>query len=113
MTDFTPEHRKERLRALADKMLIAMEALPAPKTVQEIEKQIRLGLLIERLYARCDAVAKRNTETKTATQNADFESAFEDAIKALSKVDKDLPFLKELVPQGFTRKPYPKSRARL
>lgn len=113
MTDFTPEQRKDRLRDLADKMLIAMEELSAPKTVQEIEKQIRLGLLIERLYTRCDVVVKPKNETKTAINETEFESAFQDALAALSKVDKDLPILKELAPQGVARKPYPKSRARL
>ncbi|MDC7694752.1 hypothetical protein PQU94_10705 [Asticcacaulis sp. DXS10W] len=60
----TPETRRGHLRAIADRMLLALSREDDPKTGEEIEKGIRRALLIERLYARCDA-----TEAK-AIKNA-------------------------------------------
>ncbi|BEV11175.1 hypothetical protein ATDW_16710 [Asticcacaulis sp. DW145] len=60
----TPETRRGHLRAIADRMLLALSREADPKTGEEIEKGIRRALLIERLYARCDA-----TEAK-AIKNA-------------------------------------------
>ncbi|MFN3807384.1 hypothetical protein [Asticcacaulis sp.] len=51
----TPEQRRAHLRAYADRMLRAQTAMDAPETPDEVAKGIRTALMIERLYARCDA----------------------------------------------------------
>lgn len=51
----TPEQRRAHLRAYADRMLRALTAMDAPETPDEVTKGIRTALMIERLYARCDA----------------------------------------------------------
>ncbi|MDC7684844.1 hypothetical protein PQU92_16285 [Asticcacaulis sp. BYS171W] len=52
---FTPEERRARLRAFADRMLACAEKLPDPETLPQIERAVRIGGSIERLYARVDA----------------------------------------------------------
>jgi hypothetical protein len=56
---YTPEERRARLRAFADRMLERLEDLPPPQDVAEVERTVRVGLLIERLYARVDAAERR------------------------------------------------------
>ncbi|OYW83136.1 MAG: hypothetical protein B7Z26_01385 [Asticcacaulis sp. 32-58-5] len=43
------------MRAFADRMLETLDDLPPPQDVAEVERTVRTGLLIERLYARLDA----------------------------------------------------------
>ncbi|ESQ78779.1 hypothetical protein [Asticcacaulis sp. YBE204] len=52
---FTPEERRARLRAFADRMLACAEKLPDPEILPDIERAVRIGDRIERLYARADA----------------------------------------------------------
>ncbi|MDC7675786.1 hypothetical protein [Asticcacaulis machinosus] len=56
---YTPEDRRARLRAFADRMLDQLEDLPPPEDVAEMERTVRVGLLIERLYARVDAAERK------------------------------------------------------
>jgi len=51
----TPEERRARLRAFADRMLMALGGIDDPEDGDDIEKGIRLALMIERVYARVDA----------------------------------------------------------
>ncbi|WP_343685355.1 hypothetical protein, partial [Asticcacaulis sp.] len=51
----TPEQRRAHLRTYADRMLRALTAMDAPETPDEVTKGVRTALMIERLYARCDA----------------------------------------------------------
>jgi len=51
----TPEERRARLRAFADRMLLALDDFDPPETGEEIDAGIRRALMIERLYARVDA----------------------------------------------------------
>ncbi|ESQ78859.1 hypothetical protein [Asticcacaulis sp. YBE204] len=52
---FTPEERRARLRAFTDRMLACAEKLPDPEDLPQIERAMRVGTQIERLYARADA----------------------------------------------------------
>lgn len=63
----TPETRRGHLRAIADRMLLALSREDAPKTGEEIEKGIRRALLIERLYARCDATEAKAIKNAVAS----------------------------------------------
>ncbi|WKL55784.1 hypothetical protein Q1W73_08685 [Asticcacaulis sp. ZE23SCel15] len=56
---YTPQERRARLRAFADRMLERLEDLPPSQDVAEIERTVRVGLLIERLYARVDAAERK------------------------------------------------------
>ncbi|MDC7675501.1 hypothetical protein [Asticcacaulis machinosus] len=56
---YTPQERRARLRAFADRMLERLEDLPPPEDVPELERTVRIGLLIERLYARVDIAERR------------------------------------------------------
>jgi hypothetical protein len=51
---YTPQERRARLRAFADRMLGHLEDLAPPQDLTELERTVRVGLLIERLYARVD-----------------------------------------------------------
>ncbi|UDF05487.1 hypothetical protein [Asticcacaulis sp. AND118] len=51
----TPEQRRKRLRAFADRMLIALGEVDDPENGDDVVKGVRTALMIERLYARCDA----------------------------------------------------------
>jgi IS5 family transposase len=63
----TPETRRGHLRAIADRMLLALSREDDPKTGEEIEKGIRRALLIERLYARCDATQAKAIKNAVAS----------------------------------------------
>lgn len=63
----TPETRRGHLRAIADRMLLALSREDDPKTGEEIEKGIRRALLIERLYARCDATEAKAIKNAVAS----------------------------------------------
>ncbi len=63
----TPETRRGHLRAIADRMLLALSREEDPKTGEEIEKGIRRALLIERLYARCDATEAKAIKNAVAS----------------------------------------------
>lgn len=63
----TPETRRGHLRAIADRMLLALSREADPKTGEEIEKGIRRALLIERLYARCDATQAKAIKNAVAS----------------------------------------------
>lgn len=63
----TPETRRGHLRAIADRMLLALSREGDPKTGEEIEKGIRRALLIERLYARCDATEAKAIKNAVAS----------------------------------------------
>ncbi|BBF79654.1 hypothetical protein [Asticcacaulis excentricus] len=63
----TPETRRGHLRAIADRMLLALSREADPKTGEEIEKGIRRALLIERLYARCDATEAKAIKNAVAS----------------------------------------------
>ncbi|GGZ35568.1 hypothetical protein [Asticcacaulis endophyticus] len=56
---YTPQERRARLRAFADRMLDHLEDLAPPQDVPELERTVRIGLLIERLYARVDIAERR------------------------------------------------------
>ncbi|WAC47215.1 hypothetical protein OVA03_10915 [Asticcacaulis sp. SL142] len=62
---YTPQERRARLRAFADRMLERLGDLPSPGDVPELEQMTRTGLLIERIYARVDA--SERTESKQLT----------------------------------------------
>ncbi|WKL57520.1 hypothetical protein Q1W73_00605 [Asticcacaulis sp. ZE23SCel15] len=55
---YTPEERRAKLRAFADRMLDHLEDLAPPQDVVEVERGLRTGLLIERLYARVDTAER-------------------------------------------------------
>ncbi|UDF02474.1 hypothetical protein [Asticcacaulis sp. AND118] len=74
----TPEQRRERLRAFADRMLIALEDLDTPQTRDDVTKGVRTALMIERLYARCDA-----SETQAYKRAA---TSIEDQVTLKSKL---------------------------
>ncbi|UDF05334.1 hypothetical protein [Asticcacaulis sp. AND118] len=74
----TPEQRRERLRAFADRMLIALEDLDTPQTRDDVVKGVRTALMIERLYARCDA-----SETQAYKRAA---TSIEDQVTLKSKL---------------------------
>ncbi|ESQ79086.1 hypothetical protein [Asticcacaulis sp. YBE204] len=61
---FTPDERRARLRAFADRMLVCAEKLPDPETLPEIERAVRVGDRIERLYARVDVSEAAAAKTK-------------------------------------------------
>jgi hypothetical protein len=73
---FTPEERRARLRAFADRMLERLDDLPSPQDVPELEQMTRTGLLIERLYARLDAsertASKQLTPEEVARNREEF-----------------------------------------
>jgi hypothetical protein len=56
---YTPQERRARLRAFADRMLDHLEDLAPPQDLAELERTVRVGLLIERLYARVDIAERR------------------------------------------------------
>ncbi|WKL56116.1 hypothetical protein Q1W73_10435 [Asticcacaulis sp. ZE23SCel15] len=56
---YTPQERRARLRAFADRMLGHLEDLAPPQDLAELERTVRVGLLIERLYARVDIAERR------------------------------------------------------
>ncbi|MFP1129864.1 hypothetical protein [Asticcacaulis sp. W401b] len=103
----TPETRRGHLRAIADRMLLVLSREADPKTGEEIEKGIRRALLIERLYARCDAteakaiknavasieqqvVAKKATPTTATPPAQNKETQAEIASRALAMKAKAL-----------------------
>ncbi|MDC7683493.1 hypothetical protein PQU92_09415 [Asticcacaulis sp. BYS171W] len=51
----TPEERRARLRAFADRILMCVEQMDDPKDMVEAERAMRFGALVERVYSRCDA----------------------------------------------------------
>jgi len=51
-TLMTPEERRMRLRAFADRMLICAENMAPPEDLRDLERTVRVVALIERLYAR-------------------------------------------------------------
>jgi hypothetical protein len=73
---FTPEERRARLRAFADRMLERLYDLPSPFDAPELEQMARAGLLIERIYARVDAsertAAKLLTPEEVARNREEF-----------------------------------------
>ncbi len=50
----SPEVRRRRLRAFADRMLLRAEALDDPEDMQGVERAVRVAAVIERIYSRCD-----------------------------------------------------------
>ncbi|GGZ24506.1 hypothetical protein [Asticcacaulis endophyticus] len=56
---YTPQERRARLRAFADRMLGHLEDLDPPQDASELERTVRVGLMIERLYARVDIAERR------------------------------------------------------
>lgn len=48
----TPEDRRARLCAFADRMLICAENMAPPEDMLELERAVRVATLIERIYAR-------------------------------------------------------------
>ncbi|MDC7681672.1 hypothetical protein PQU92_00140 [Asticcacaulis sp. BYS171W] len=80
---FTPEERRARLRAFADRMLTCAEKLPDPDTLLDIERAVRVGDRIERLYARVDASAAKAAKAKLEVyQHSDaLQRAKDDAVR--------------------------------
>ncbi|WAC48082.1 hypothetical protein OVA03_15505 [Asticcacaulis sp. SL142] len=70
---YTPEERRAKLRAFADRMLDHLEDLAPPQDVAEVERGLRTGLLIERLYARVDKAER--TERANPKPRTDEEIA--------------------------------------
>lgn len=113
--DLTPEERRAQLRAFADRMLIALSQTDDPKTGEDIEKGIRRALLIERLYARCDAAQAKATKnamaeidrqvavkTKPAASSPSAaETQFEIAARALAMKAKTLHRATKCDPQSL------------
>jgi hypothetical protein len=50
----SPEVRRRRLRAFADRMLLRAEALDDPEDMPGVERAVRVAAVIERIYSRCD-----------------------------------------------------------
>ncbi len=73
---YTPEERRARLRAFADRMLERLGDLPSPYDAAELEQMTRTGLLIERIYARVDAsertASKQLTPEEVARNREEF-----------------------------------------
>ncbi|MFT3997314.1 MAG: hypothetical protein QM667_07900 [Asticcacaulis sp.] len=67
----TPQERRTRLRTFADRMLMALSNVDDPETGNDVAKGMRLALMIERLYARCDiseALASKRAAEARAEQ---------------------------------------------
>ncbi|OYW82130.1 MAG: hypothetical protein B7Z26_03925 [Asticcacaulis sp. 32-58-5] len=73
---FTPEERRARLRAFADRMLERLGDLPSPYDAPELEQMTRAGLLIERLYARVDASERAAPKLLTPEEAARSREEF-------------------------------------
>ncbi|MDC7682081.1 hypothetical protein PQU92_02270 [Asticcacaulis sp. BYS171W] len=80
---FSPEERRARLRAFADRMLACAEKLPDPETLPEIERAVRVGNRIERLYARADAseAAAAKSKLEVHQHTAALQSAKADIVR--------------------------------
>ncbi|OYW78558.1 MAG: hypothetical protein B7Z26_09595 [Asticcacaulis sp. 32-58-5] len=76
---YTPEERRARLRAFADRMLERLEDLPPPEDLPELERTVRVGLLIERLYARVD-MAERKAPPRERTDEEIAETRRENEL---------------------------------
>ncbi|MDC7676486.1 hypothetical protein [Asticcacaulis machinosus] len=73
---FTPEERRARLRAFADRMLERLGDLPSPYDAPELEQMTRAGLLIERIYARVDASERTASKQLTPEEAARSREEF-------------------------------------
>ncbi|MDC7675249.1 hypothetical protein [Asticcacaulis machinosus] len=73
---FTPEERRARLRAFADRMLERLGDLPSPYDGPELEQMTRAGLLIERIYARVDASERTASKQLTPEEAARSREEF-------------------------------------
>ncbi|MDC7684641.1 hypothetical protein PQU92_15250 [Asticcacaulis sp. BYS171W] len=80
---FSPEERRARLRAFADRMLACAEKLPDPETLPEIERAVRVGDRIERLYTRADAseAAAAKAKLEVYQHTAALQSAKADIVR--------------------------------
>lgn len=76
---YTPEERRMRLRAFADRMLERLEDLPPPEDLPELERTVRVGLLVERLYARVD-VSERKAPPPERTEEEIAETRRENEL---------------------------------
>lgn len=75
----TPEQRRERLRAFADRMLIALSNVDDPETGDDVVKGVRLALMIERLYARCDV--SESLAHKRAIENIEHQRTLKNRLE--------------------------------
>jgi hypothetical protein len=71
---YTPEERRAKLRAFADRMLDHLEDLAPPQDVAQVERGLRTGLLIERLYARVDTAERTERANPKPRTDAEIEA---------------------------------------
>ncbi|MDC7677370.1 hypothetical protein [Asticcacaulis machinosus] len=71
---YTPEERRAKLRAFADRMLDHLEDMAPPQEVAEVERGMRTGLLIERLYNRVDTAERTERANPKPRTEAEIEA---------------------------------------
>lgn len=62
----TPQERRSLLRAFADRALLTVSEMEAPKDMVEAERALRVGALIERIYTRCDTAEALHDKQATS-----------------------------------------------
>ncbi|UDF03778.1 hypothetical protein [Asticcacaulis sp. AND118] len=102
----TPEDRRDRLRAFADRMLLGLEKIDDPETGEDIEKGIRRALMIERLYARIDAAEVRsNRHAVEVTPRRDTQRPA--GLSVALPVSVPAPTQSEIAARALVMKPQP------
>ncbi|MCA1936468.1 MAG: hypothetical protein LDL37_13540, partial [Asticcacaulis sp.] len=76
----SPEVRRRRLRAFADRMLLRAEALDDPEDMQGVERAVRVAAVIERIYSRCDRAETQAPDPRKL--EAERAQHYNEALKA-------------------------------
>ena len=76
----SPEVRRRRLRAFADRMLLRAEALDDPEDMPGVERAVRVAAVIERIYSRCDRAETQAPDPRKL--EAERAQHYNEALKA-------------------------------
>ena len=71
----TPDERRERLRAFADRMLMKITAMDDPADLLGVEKAVRTAAAIERIYSRCDRAERQKQDKVPDPRKLEAERA--------------------------------------
>jgi hypothetical protein len=111
-TDLSPlEQRRTRLRAFADRVLEAVEALPMPKTAADAERTLRTVTSADRmlvqLYKRITPLQQIDPATASRAPYPSYARRVPTPPEARPKTEEDAPFVYSYADDGVDNAPEP------
>ena len=114
ITGLSPlEQRRTRLRAFADRVLEAVEALPMPKTAADAERTLRTVTTADRmlvqLYKRIAPLQQIDPATVSLSPYPSYAPRVPNPPEAMPRTEEDTPFVYNFDDDGVDDAPEPEA----